>query len=132
SAHHRVLHSFPTRRSSDLSVLPEGCTLADWPVTYEELEPYYTLLEHEIGISGDESNPFIKRSKPLPMPPTRPFRLGERYKDATKKLGLHAHPVAVGVNTIPYRGRPATTYCAWSNGFGSYNGDKWDPSLTSI
>jgi gluconate 2-dehydrogenase alpha chain len=115
-----------------LSVLPEGCTLADWPVTYEELEPYYTFLEHEIGIAGDESNPFIKRSKPLPMPPTRPFRLGELYKDATKKLGLHAHPVAVGVNTIPYRGRPATTYCAWSNGFGSYNGDKWDPSLTSI
>src|ERR1700719_2541099 len=115
-----------------LSVLPTGCTLADCPVTYEELEPYYTLLEHEIGIAGDESNPFIKRSKPLPMPPTRPFRLGELYKDATKKLGLHAHPVAVGVNTIPYRGRPATTYCAWSNGFGSFKGDKWDPSLTSI
>jgi gluconate 2-dehydrogenase alpha chain len=56
----------------------------------------------------------------------------ELYKDATKKLGLHAHPVAVGVNTIPYRGRPASTYCAWSNGFGSFNGDKWDPSLTSI
>ncbi|MBV9492066.1 MAG: GMC family oxidoreductase, partial [Verrucomicrobia bacterium] len=43
-----------------------------------------------------------------------------------------AHPVPVGVNTVPYRGRPATTYCAWSNGFGSYTGDKWDPSLTSI
>ncbi|HZC59440.1 MAG TPA: GMC family oxidoreductase, partial [Chthoniobacterales bacterium] len=44
----------------------------------------------------------------------------------------HPHPVAAGVNTLPYRGRPATTYCAWSNGFGSYTGDKWDPSLSSI
>ena len=115
-----------------LSVLPPGCTLADWPITYDELEPYYTLLEHEIGIAGDESNPFIKRSKPLPMPPMRPFRLGELYREATERIGLHPHPVAVGVNTVPYRGRPATTYCAWSNGFGSFNGDKWDPSLTSI
>jgi gluconate 2-dehydrogenase alpha chain len=115
-----------------LSALPTGCTLADWPLTYDELEPYYTLLEHEIGIAGDESNPFIKRSKPLPMPPMRPFRLGELYREATKRIGLHPHPVAVGVNTMPYRGRAATTYCAWSNGFGSFNGDKWDPSLTSI
>jgi gluconate 2-dehydrogenase alpha chain len=113
-------------------VLPPGCTLTDWPVSYEELEPYYTLLEHEIGIAGDESNPFIKRSKPLPMPPMRPFRLGELYRQATERIGLHPHPVAAGVNTVPYRGRAATTYCAWSNGFGSFNGDKWDPSLTSI
>jgi gluconate 2-dehydrogenase alpha chain len=115
-----------------LSVLPPECTLADWPISYDELEPYYTRLEHEIGISGDESNPFIKRSRPLPMPPMRPFRLGELYREATEQLGLHPHPVAVGVNTTPYRGRAATTYCAWSNGFGSFNGDKWDPSLTSI
>ena len=114
------------------SVLPPGCTLADWPLTYDELEPYYTRLEQEIGIAGDESNPFIKRSKPLPMPPMRAFRLGELYREATERMGLHPHPVAVGINTVPYRGRPATTYCAWSNGFGSFSGDKWDPSLTSI
>jgi gluconate 2-dehydrogenase alpha chain len=129
--HHFKMLSYVDNRWG-LSVLPPGCTLADWPLTYEDLEPYYTLLEHEIGVAGDESNPFIQRSKPLPMPPMRPFRLGELYREATKRLGLHPHPVAVGVNTTPYRGRPATTYCAWSNGFGSFNGDKWDPSLTSI
>lgn len=129
-------HHFQMRRHVQerwgLSVLPENCTLADWPVTYEELEPYYTLLEYEIGIAGDDAAAFLPRSKPFPMPPMRPFRMGELFKEATKTLGLHAHPVPVGVNTVPYRGRPATTYCAWSNGFGSYTGDKWDPSLTSI
>ncbi|MBV8415468.1 MAG: gluconate 2-dehydrogenase subunit 3 family protein, partial [Verrucomicrobia bacterium] len=130
-AHHFKMLSYVKDRWG-LSVLPQGCTLADWPVSYAELEPYYTLLEHEIGIAGDESNPFITRSKPLPMPPMRPFRLGELFKSATKRMGLHAHPVPVGVNTVPYRGRPATTYSAWSNGFGSLTGDKWDPSLTSI
>ncbi len=129
--HHFKMLSYVKNRWGH-SVLPSGCTLADWPLTYEELEPYYTFLEHEIGIAGDESNPFITRSKPLPMPPMRPFRLGELYRQATERMGLHPHPVAVGVNTVPYRGRPATTYCAWSNGFGSFSGDKWDPSLTSI
>ncbi|MGA8656549.1 MAG: GMC family oxidoreductase [Chthoniobacterales bacterium] len=115
-----------------LGVLPEGCALADWPVSYDELEPYYSLLEHEIGVAGDETNPFIKRSRPLPMPPMRPFRLGDFFRRATESMGLHPHPVPAGVNTVPYRGRPATTYTAWSNGFGSFCGDKWDPSLTSI
>jgi gluconate 2-dehydrogenase alpha chain len=128
--HFKMLSHVESRRG--LSALPTGCTLADWPLTYEELEPYYTHLEQVIGIAGDESNPFIQRSKPLPMPPMRPFRLGKLYREATERMGLHPHPVAVGVNTVPYRGRPATTYCAWSNGFGSFNGDKWDPSLTSI
>jgi gluconate 2-dehydrogenase alpha chain len=47
-------------------------------------------------------------------------------------MGLHPHPVPVGVNTTPYGDRPATTYSAWSNGFGSRSGDKWDPSLTCV
>ena len=111
---------------------PGDCQVADWPITYEDLEPYYTLLEQYVGVAGDESNPFIRRSAPLPMPPTRPFRLGEFFKNATAQLGLHAHPVPVGMNTTPYQGRPATTYTAWSNGFGSYTGDKWDPSLSSV
>jgi gluconate 2-dehydrogenase alpha chain len=114
------------------SVLPVGCTLADWPVSYGELEPYYTILEEEIGVAGDSSATFLTRSKPFPMPPTRPFRMGEFFRKATENMGLHPYAVPVGVNTVPYRNRPCTTYTAWSNGFGSYTGDKWDPSLTSI
>ena len=66
------------------------------------------------------------------MPRLRPFRMGELFKKASKELGLNALPVPVGVNTEPYQGRPASTYGAWSNGFGSYSGDKWDPSITCI
>ncbi|MEZ4664077.1 MAG: hypothetical protein R2911_41625 [Caldilineaceae bacterium] len=40
-------------------ILPESCTLADWPLNSDELEPYYVELEHLIGIAGDESNPFV-------------------------------------------------------------------------
>jgi gluconate 2-dehydrogenase alpha chain len=112
--------------------LPEDCTLADWPVGYDELEPYYTRLEHLIGVAGDESNSYVKRSKPLPMPAMRPFALGERFREVTLARGLHPHPVAVGMNTVPYDGRPATTYYAWSNGLGSFFGDRWHPGLGPV
>ncbi|MFC4468414.1 gluconate 2-dehydrogenase subunit 3 family protein [Streptomyces xiangluensis] len=113
-------------------VLPEDCTLADWPVTYDELEPYYTRLEHLIGVAGDESNPYIERSKPLPMPPMRPFSLGERFRTSTEARGLHPHSVPVGVNTVEYGGRPATTYSAWSNGLGTSSGERWHPGLGPV
>jgi len=113
-------------------VLPEDCTLADWPVGYDELEPYYTLVERIVGVAGDDSNPFVRRGEPYPMPPLRPFRLGEAFTRATAAMGLHPHAVPVGVNSVPYAGRPATTYTAWSNGFGSYSGDKWHPALSSV
>lgn len=128
-------HFHPLSRVRELwgeDVLSEDCTLADWLVSYDDLEPYYTRLEHEIGVAGDETNPFIKRSQPLPMPSLRPFRMGEFFREATEAMGLHPHPVPVGMNSVPYDGRPATTYTAWSNGFGSFNDDKWHPALTSV
>ena len=48
----------------------EGSTLDDWPITYNDLEPYYEKAEWEIGVSGDHhANPFMApRRKPYPMP----------------------------------------------------------------
>jgi gluconate 2-dehydrogenase alpha chain len=112
--------------------LPEDCTLADWPVGYAELEPFYTKLEHLIGIAGDESNPFVKRSRPLPLPATRPFILGNKFTEATRTAGLHPHPVPVGFTTESHGGRPATGYSAWNNGLGSFRGDRWHPGLGPV
>jgi len=113
-------------------VLPEGHTLADWPVSYDDLEPYYTQVEYLIGVAGDDSNPFIRRSKPYPLPPLRPFRKSEIFREATEARGLHPYPTPVAVNSEPYNGYPATTYCAWSGGFGPFRDDRWYPALTSV
>lgn len=114
-------------------VLPPGNTLADWPLTYEELEPYYSELEYQIGVAGDgESNPFVPRSKPLPMPALRPFTMGNLFQKAGQALGLHPYPTPVAVNSVPYNGFPATSYCAWSGGFGPFNDERWHPGLTWV
>ncbi len=128
--HFRPLSSVRERGYTHL--LPDDCTLADWPLTYDELEPYYTRVEELVGVAGDDGNPFTPRGKPYPMPPLRPFRLGEAFRATTAAMGLHPHPVPVGMNSVPYDGRPATTYTAWSNGFGSFTDDKWYPALSSI
>ncbi len=130
--HHFQMRSYAEARWGQ-AIIPKNSTLADWPINYETLEPYYTELEHSIGVAGEGSdNPYIPRSKPLPMPPLRPFKLGERFKDVTMSLGYHPFMVPVGVNSVPYDGRPATRYHPWSVGFGAPDGDRWDPSLTSI
>jgi len=48
-----------------------GTGFADWPITYADLEPYYTKVEWEVGVSGlAGASPFDPpRSKPYPMPP---------------------------------------------------------------
>jgi gluconate 2-dehydrogenase alpha chain len=115
------------------AALPDGHTLVDWPLGYDDLEPYYTVLEHEIGVAGDgEANPFLRRSKPYPLPPTRPFRMAEAFKAATERLGLHPYPTPVAVHTEPYNGFPAISYCAWSGGFGPFRDERWYPGMTWV
>jgi gluconate 2-dehydrogenase alpha chain len=113
--------------------LPADCTLVDWPITYADLEPYFDQVERLVGVAGsDDGNPFLPRRSPFPMPPLRPFRMGEIFSRAVRGLGLHPFPVPVGLNTVPYGGRPATSYTNWNNGFGSLDGAKWHPGMTEV
>lgn len=130
---HHFRYLTHVRESFGEGALPEGNTLADWPVSYDDLEPYYTRLEYEIGVAGDErSSPSLRRSKPYPLPPMRPFRMGETFREATEGMGLHPYPTPVAVNSQPYNGYPATTYCAWSGGFGPFKDERWHPGLTWV
>ena len=47
-----------------------GSSLEDWPISYDDLEPFYSKAEWEIGVSGTGgANPFeAKRQKAYPMP----------------------------------------------------------------
>ena len=62
----------------------------------------------------------------------RPFRMGEAFRRAAEGMGLHPYPTPVAVNSEPYNGYPATTYCAWSGGFGPFNDERWHPGLTWV
>src|SRR6185503_12867097 len=45
---------------------PKGSTLADWPITYDELAPFYDEIEKRIGVSGDAATlPIAQAAFPL-------------------------------------------------------------------
>jgi len=88
----------------------EGSSLDDWPITYEELEPYYVKAEWEVGVSGDETNPFAgPRSKPYPMPAFELNKEANLFFDTCKRMGLHPFPIPMLRNSVPYNGRAGCT-----------------------
>jgi choline dehydrogenase-like flavoprotein len=97
-----------------------GSGLADWPIKYGDLEPYYTKAEYDLGISGlGGANPFEgPRSKPYPLPPMPVKSSGVLFERATKKLGLHPYPAPMAILSQPYQGRAACVHCGFCEYFG--------------
>jgi choline dehydrogenase-like flavoprotein len=98
---------------------PRGSSLEDWPISYDDLEPFYDKAEYEIGISGDYSGtPFHgPRKRPLPMPPLAPNREFQILEPAAKRLGLHPFHIPMARNSVPYNGRGPCMRCRWCVGF---------------
>src|SRR5215467_5323715 len=97
-----------------------GSTLADWPITYADLEPYYTKVEWEVGVSGMAgASPFDPpRSTPYPMPPLPVKGSGVIFERATRKLGYHPFPAPMAILSRPRPGRSACVNCGFCLGFG--------------
>jgi choline dehydrogenase-like flavoprotein len=99
--------------------VPDGSSVADWPITYKDLEPYYTKVDWEIGVSGKAGNPFEPwRSKDYPVPPLPIKSEGVLCERGANKLGWHAWPAPLAILSRPYRGRGACIACGPCGGFG--------------
>ncbi len=95
-----------------------GTGFDDWPITYAELEPYYTKAEWELGISG-EPGPFDPpRSKPYPLPPLPIKSSGALLAKGARKLGWHPQAAPMAIISQPYRGRSACSHCGFCEAFG--------------
>ena len=97
-----------------------GTSFADWPIDYAELEPYYTRVEWEVGVSGlGWASPFDPpRTKPYPMPPLPVKSSGVLLERGARKLGLHPFPAPMAIASQPYRGRPGCVHCGFCIGYG--------------
>lgn len=103
-----------------------GTGFVDWPIGYADLEPYYTKVEWEVGVSGlAGSSPFDPpRSKPYPMPPLPVKGSGVIFERATRKLGYHPFPAPMAILSKPRPGRSACMNCGFCLGFGCEVGAK--------
>jgi choline dehydrogenase-like flavoprotein len=111
-------HPKDFRMASEYGV-PHGSSLADWPISYEDLEPHYERAEWELGVAGDSrANPLQgPRRKGYPLPPVPPTIQNPVLERGASRLGIQTGFVPLLINTTPYLGRPACVQCGRCVGF---------------
>jgi choline dehydrogenase-like flavoprotein len=98
-----------------LRLLPEDFRLKslyghgdDWPISYDDLEPFYGEAENELGVSGDSSSVFGgHRSTPYPMQPIPQTYLDRAYINALGGTPYNVMSTPQGRNSADHDGRPA-------------------------
>ena len=132
-----------TIRKYGAAKLPEGNTIQDWGVTYDELEPFYDRFEYTCGISGQAGNlkgemqpggnPFEgARARHYPTPPQKQGYSQSLFTKAAAERGLHPFPRPSAnlseAYTNPYGCRMGPcSYCGFCERFGCANYSKSSP-----
>jgi gluconate 2-dehydrogenase alpha chain len=110
----------------------QGHGIADWPLGYKDLEPYYTKYEYEMGVSGQGGeNPFAgPRSRDFPLPPLRMTARALLFEEACRRLGYHPYHTPMGILSQAYQPpapfdqripeRPACVYCGHCHDYGCH------------
>ena len=132
-----------TIRRYGAGALPQGSTLEDWPLTYDELEPFYDTIEWELGVSGKAGNLAGKidargnifegpRRREYPMPPLRSTEFIDHMAEAARRLGWHPFHPPAAINTESRDHRPGCAYHGFCNAGGCHVSAKSSTAVTTI
>jgi choline dehydrogenase-like flavoprotein len=104
----------------------EGAALADWPISYADLEPYYDRVEWALGVSGQAgaNRHEAPRRRGYPLPPMPTTRYARKFHDGCATLGYNSYPQPIAMLSQPYNGRPATVQTAFVQQHGDPTGTK--------
>jgi choline dehydrogenase-like flavoprotein len=83
----------------------------DWPISYEDLAPFYEENDRRFGISGAAGNPAVPPREERQTPTPRHGRYYDLMADGLDRLGWHWWPGDNAVVTEPYRGRQGCNLC---------------------
>jgi len=125
------------------NAIPAGTTLEDWPITYDELAPFYERIEDEVGVSGAAGNiqgkltgvgnPFEgPRDKEYPMPPLRGSGFTDHMADAAKTLGWKPFAPPAAINSQLRKGRGSCVYHGYCATGGCHVSAKNSTAVTTI
>jgi gluconate 2-dehydrogenase alpha chain len=128
--------------------LPEGNRIQDWPITYDDLEPFYDKFEYDIGVSGKAGNLKGKqieggnvfegpRQREYPLPPLPTSLSADMFAAAAKELGYHPFPQPAAILSKAYtdasgRERGACLLCGFCTRFGCEVDAKASPVVMHI
>ena len=99
----------PRLHETDFATRSNDGVADDWPISYADLEPYYTRVEYELGVSGpDGANPFEPPRSRLYPTPAHPFNLASQaVKRGADRLGLHLVREPLAIPSVDWHGRSA-------------------------
>jgi choline dehydrogenase-like flavoprotein len=104
-----------------------GANISDWPIDYDDLEPWYTKVETEVGISGrfvDHPLAEPRSTRDFPYPPTQEHPVSSRISDACRELGLHPLPTPRAILTKAKGTRRSCEYSGYCGSYGCSSGAK--------
>ncbi len=95
----------PRMKPEDFELFSRTGQATDWPITYNDLEPFYCSAEDLMGVSGDSSDNYVPRSKTFPLEPFPYTNSDGIMIDAFDNLGIsyskmplarHQHCMTIG------------------------------------
>jgi choline dehydrogenase-like flavoprotein len=104
-----------------------GANIADWPIGYDDLEPYYTLVEREVGVSGrvlEHRYAEPRSTADFPYPPTAEHPIAKRIDAACAELGLQVFPTPRAILSRPKDERRSCEYSGYCGSYGCASGAK--------
>ncbi len=102
----------------------EGAQMADWPFGYDDLAPYYDIVERRVGVQGDRDKMPARTLEQSPrrqqfvMPPNPTGYAAQLLAEGASRMGYEAYPYPAAVNSERFDGRPACNSCGMCSGFG--------------
>jgi choline dehydrogenase-like flavoprotein len=119
-----------------------GADIVDWPLSYQDLRPYYGKVERLIGIAGGQTRDAPRPGAPVPGAewrtesypmPGHPANYGALlFEEAATRLGMHPYPTPVAINNLGHDGRPGCSYCGFCSSHGCPIDAKNDTRVTAL
>jgi choline dehydrogenase-like flavoprotein len=92
---------------ADLELQSRYGVAVDWPISYDDLEPWYLAAEEALGVAGDPADDLgSPRSGGFPLPPLGLTYLDKQIAMAVAPLGMSVRLTPQARNSIAYDGRP--------------------------
>jgi len=105
----------------------KGANIADWPISYEDMEPYFTKAETEVGISGKiipHKYQEPRSTKDFPFPPTSEHPIVSKIDKACEELNVTSLPTPRAILSKPANGRNSCEYSGYCGSYGCSSGAK--------
>ena len=111
-----------------------GANLADWPIDYDDLEPFLSKVEWEFGCTGlDGADKFApRRSVRYPSPPLPPTKFAKVFYEACNRLDINGFPLPHAMVSTPHKGRNPSNWTGFWNQYGDPSGTRSNAATTFI